>query len=90
MKKYNKIYVPDAKGELKVQSFYEDYHEWNDVHVDGDVSELCDVIVLTRDELREVWEAGYQRGGTALSRIKNQGPRYPDFTTFIQSKGVTV
>lgn len=49
-----------------------------------------DVIVLTSEELRGVWEAGYQRGGTALSRIRGQGPKYPDFTSYLQSKGISL
>ena len=82
MTKYDKIWVP-----------YDDPTDYEVCRIEtgnpikGWVDAEEDVIVLTRDELREVWEAGYQRGGTALSRIKNQGPQYPDFTTFINLKG---
>ena len=55
MKEYDKIYVPDDKGELKVQQFYEDYREWTDMHDGtGDVSELSNVVVFTHKELHDL------------------------------------
>lgn len=94
MTKYEKIYVPrDEKlhGWSADDNYYVSHSGF--VGPTGKPIEVIpqrDVVVLTEDELREVWEAGYQRGGTALSRIKNQGPKPPSFTDFLQQKGVTL
>lgn len=85
MTKYDKIWVP-----YDYPTDYEVCRIETGNPIKGWVDAEEDVIVLTMDELREVWEAGYQRGGTALSRIKNQGPKPPSFTDFLQQKGVTL
>ena len=86
MKKYDKIYFPDEKGDFKVQEFYEDYHEWSDMPIDGICAEKNNVIVLTIEELREVWEAGKNRGTEAHSGVNP----YPNFKTYLTSKGITI
>jgi hypothetical protein len=71
MTKYDKIYIPDEKGDFKVQQFYEDYHEYTDMHDGtGDVSELYNVIVLTEDELLDLMQESIEHSYPTLLREK--------------------
>jgi len=89
MKQYDKIYVPDEKGELKVMQFYEDYHEWTDMHDgSGEVSEQLNAIVLTIEELCQLWNAGHSAGmEDAGATLKKPAV---DFEAYLKSKGITI
>lgn len=83
MKQYDKIWVPDDSGHYKLQEFYEDHHEYIDCH-EGSLGERTGVIVMTMEEVKELWEAGKDRGTEAHSGINS----YPNLKTYIQSKGI--
>lgn len=58
MNKYDTVYVPDRNGIFKVQEFYEDHHEWVDVHSEESLSAKQNVICMTIEELRECFKWG--------------------------------
>jgi len=83
MKQYYKIWVYDNCGTAVVEN--KDYSIA--------VSEKENVIVLTIEELKEIWEKGYEAGKDDL--LTDQGtPRFgvmvPDFETYLESKGISL
>ena len=87
MEKYNTVYVPDRNGDFKLQEFEEDYHEWRDVHSEEALSPKFNVIVLTIEELRDVWDAGWKR--CAFETSENSA-LFPDFEPYLTSKGINI
>jgi hypothetical protein len=83
MKQYNTVYVPDRNGNFKLQEFEEDYHEWRDVHSEEALSAKSNVICMTIEELREVYNAG----GADRCAI-SEGNYSHSFDKFITSKGI--
>lgn len=82
MQIYDKIYVP-AEGKSQT-----DYYMDREGDLIG-LTELSGQIVLTVEELREVFKAGYNRSGDEWDGSFNQhAVNQPDFETYIQSKGI--
>jgi hypothetical protein len=78
MKQYDKIYVPCDENDSAL------FAAWGEEAADyvGAIQEKENVIVLTIEELREVWKAAqdYQR----------QAPDFFTFSKYLQSKGITI
>lgn len=81
MKQYDKIYIPCDENESAL------FAAWGEEASDyvGAIQEKETVVIVTTQELREVFEAGikYQLDfGTKISS--------PNFTTYLTSKGITL
>lgn len=81
MKYYDRVYVHDEDNgtEIKVSNT-----EWDTV------SEKSDVIVLTIEELRQLWDAGWDKGydDSAESDGRNVKNESFDFDNYLKSKGI--
>lgn len=77
MKQYDKIYVPDELGFYSIQVFDEDLDDFDGI---GVVAKVENVIVITIEELREVFNTGYDFAKNVSGN--------KDFEEFLQSKGI--
>lgn len=80
MKQYDKIYIPINPGEHVAKT------PWilEGGHIKTDVQEYSSVIVLTIEELREVWQAGER----AKHFEANPNAKYIDFNSYMERKGI--
>jgi hypothetical protein len=83
MEKYDKIYIPCDENDSAL------YAAWGEEEADyvGAIREKENVIVLTIEELRDVWDAGWKR--CAFETSENSA-LFPDFEPYITSKGITL
>jgi hypothetical protein len=77
MKQYEKIFIPNNLGFYSVQNFDEDVEKFEAV---CDADKVENVIVMTLEELREVFSVGYD--------FAKNVPGNKDFQELMQSKGI--
>jgi hypothetical protein len=78
MKQYDKIYVPHPTGDYEVCEIgFEDPERGRFVNEEN-------VIVLTMEELKEIWMAGFNRADP-----ENTDPA-PTFQSYLKAKGITI
>lgn len=92
MKKYDKIYVPHNRKEHGVwmdNNHYVIHDGFAGPDYRKEVVPIKSIIVLTIEELSEVFIAGqqYQSGIHPYSNIVSN---LPDFKTYLQSKGINI
>ncbi|HXP52821.1 MAG TPA: hypothetical protein VN922_22935 [Bacteroidia bacterium] len=85
MKLYEKIYIPQIDGELEVVDIENGFEE--------SVNVKYDVILITKEDLKEIWNKGYELGQDELL-ISHGNPVigiiHPDFQTYLLSKGINI
>lgn len=91
MKIYNKVYVEDKKGEYRLDQVKGGSgDDWGN-RVSLFLAPIDSTIVLTLEELRELWEAAKEYIVDEEMQfeygIKNTSP---DFETYLTSKGITL
>lgn len=85
MKHYDKIWIPVDRMPKYWEETAEGFvHKGNTVFMEKKES----VIVLTVEELREMWNAGCRRGWEETRPTDEE--EASDFETYLQSKGVTI
>lgn len=86
MKQCKIIFVPNDKGQQET-----DYLLCrNDIeHPVAGLDQEQNVIVLTIEELREVWDAGWENGYDDAQEDPVEKPS-PNFKTYLTSKGITL
>jgi hypothetical protein len=85
MTSYDHIYVPDELGFFGIRRFDDDTDAPIEVE-DADKVEC--VIVLTIEELRELWHMGYNNGYTTCQMQIE--PDLDAFKRYLTSKGITI
>lgn len=88
MKQYDKIFTPNDLDQLETKYMLigPDGH-----YPIGGLDQQENVIVLTIEELRKIWEAAERRilSGPTSVNYKGEWVRdNPDFPTYLQSKGI--
>lgn len=83
MKKYDKIYVP---AESKKDT---DYYMDNMGDTVG-LTEFSNRIVITIEELRDIWDKGYVRGCEEFGKkhLDMCDPTTPNLDNYLKSKGI--
>lgn len=85
MTRYDKIYVIDKECPSYIDPIR-----------DGDGNALMEhegpVIVLTVEELRDIWDAGFDQGDESALMMEGRVNTSiaPDFRTYLQSKGINI